>query len=310
MDNPEEMPPYPGDVEREFAAKDQENQYLRGRNFGLQDAAESNFMPRNDPNIIEYKLSSEELLERIEHYLRGDILKTRVNEQGQAETFYSVPTKKISVGLYKNNKTKQIYIVDEHPEEKVEGEWNVISIFEKGEGSEFNESPVEDNYKPIILEEIKKGLQSKAKNPPISYIGMATREITDNSKMNLNEHGVQEIMNLLSMYINKETFLSWYKEERINEILADIGDAINKFLLINGKAMGLDSEYKKTKYPLIVITILHSIENAYRRALLGSENKGTREGILITQHQPQGNSYNSPLPPPKKKWSPFDKSTW
>lgn len=117
-------------------------------------------------------------------------------------------------------------------------------------------------------------------------------------------------MNLLSMYINKETFLSWYKEERINEILSDIGDNLNKFLLVNGKAMGLDTEYKKTKYPLIVVTILHSIENAYRRALLGSENKGTREGILITQHQPQTNSYAALPPPAKKKWSPLDKSTW
>ena len=296
-------------IEKELSNKDQENSYLRNRSLSMQDAVESNFMPKADTNVIEFKLSSEELLERIEHYLRGDVLKSRYGESNEIETFYSFPTKKITVSLFENIKSKIIYVVKEHTQEKNEGseDWEVLTIIQ-GEGEESEEIVVEDNYKSFLLEEIKKGL--KGKNKKFISKGNATKEIPDKDRINLNDYGVSEIMNLLSMYINKETFLSWYKEERINEIMADLGDELNKFLLINGKKMGLNTEFKKTKYPLMVITILHTVENAYRRALMGNENRGTREGILITQHQPQQGMGSMPLHAPKKKWSPFDKSTW
>ena len=299
------------DVAKEMASKDQENQYLKSRNFGLQDAVESGGLPRNDSNVIEYKLSSEELLERIEHYLKGDVLKTRVNENNEVESFYVVPTKKISVNLYRNEKTGRVYVIDEHPSGKEKEKWLLMSIFEKDEsGTGIVEVPIEDNYRDIILNELLHLLQSKAKNPPIKYLGFATKEVADPARINLNEYGVQEVMNILSMYISKETFLSWYKEDRIFEIMGDLGTQLNKFFLINSKQIGLDTEYKKTKYPMIIVTILHTVENAYRRALMGNENRGTREGIVITQHQGVGNQPFQQFSPPKKRWSPFDRSTW
>jgi len=310
-DDSEEGLPNFQDVERELASKDYENQYLRGRNLALQDAAESGFNPRPDANVIEYKLSSEELLERIEHYLRGDVLKKIINEQKQVESFYSVPTKKISVNVYRDNQTARVYIVDEHPTGHDKEEWDIISVFEKEEEGQMIETSVEDNYKSILLNELKRSLASKAKKPRITNLGLASKEVPDPKRINLNDYGVQEVMNILSMYITKETFLSWYKEERIYEILGDLGNQLNKFFLINSKQIGLDTEYKKTKYPLIIVTIIHAVENAYRRALLGSENKGTREGIIVTQHQGVGNQPYMPLPSPRKKsWSLLDRSTW
>jgi hypothetical protein len=301
-------------INREMVSKDQENQYLRSRSLQMQDAIESNFNPKQDANVIEFKLSSEELLERIEHYLRGDILKTRINENKQAETFYTTPTKKLSVNLYRDNQTGRVYVVNEHPTGKKEEDWDVISVFDPDEGDaeKVIETPVEQNYKLFILNELQTILKSKAKKPRVISLGIASKEIQDNSRINLNEYGVVEVMNILSLYITKETFLSYYKEERIYEICGDLGNQLNKFFLINSKAMGLDTEYKKTKYPLIIVTILHSVESAYRRALLGNENKGTREGILVTQHQGVGNPQNyQPMPTSKKKsWSPFDKSSW
>lgn len=302
-----------GAIEKEIQDKDVENSYLKNQNLGLRDSVESNFLPKQDTNVIEFKLSSEELLERIEHYLRGDILKSRINEHGEAETYYAVPTKKITATLFQNKKTKAIYVIDEHPQEndnkeELDKNWEILSLIE-GKGEEAQELIIEDNYKKILLEELKKGL--KAKKKTFISKGHTIKEVPDKARINLNEYGVSEIMNTLSMYINKETFLSFYKEERINEILADIGDKLNEFLLINGKLMGLDTEFKKTKYPVMVVTILHAIESGYRRALLGSENRGTREGIIITQHQPQlGNQMPMQIPVSKKKWSAFDKSTW
>ena len=301
------------DIEKQITSTNDENSYLRNKVLSMQDVVESNFLPKTDSNVIEFKLSPEELLERIEHYLRGDTLKSRTNEEGESETFYSVPTKKITVTLFENKRSKIIYVIDEHPEEKNPDNkkdiqnWELLSII-KGKGKKAEEIIIEDNYKNFLLEELKKGLKEKKK----TFIskGHATKDVLDKSRVNLNEYGIAEIMNTLSMYINKETFLSFYKEERINEIMADIGDKLNEFLYINGKLMGLDTEFKKTKYPLMMVTILHSIESSYRRALLGNENRGTREGILITQHQPQQGMNLMPMQTPKKKWSPFDKSTW
>ncbi len=306
------------DIEKEMLLKEEENSYLKSRSLGLQDAVESNFIPKADSNVIEFKLSPEELLERIEHYLRGDILKSRMNEDKELETFYTNPTMKITVTLFQSKGSKIIYVVNEHPidnsqsrdnkEKEDYKDWEILSMIQEGKkGEESEELIIEDNYKKLLLEELKKGLTAKKK----TFIskGHATKEVVDKSRINLNEYGISEIMKTLSMYINKETFLSFYKEERINEIMADIGDKLNEFLLINGKLMGLDTEFKKTKYPLMIVTILHTIESSYRRALLGNENRGTREGILITQHQPQG-ANNMPMQTPKKRWSAFDKTTW
>ena len=300
------------DIEKTMSEQELENSHLRQKVLGLTDAVESNFVPKGDTNVIEFKLSPEELLERIEHYLRGDILKSRKNETEELETYYSSPSKKITVSLFENIKTKIVYVIDEHHQERIEGEeqnkhWEILSLIE-GEGEQAEEMVIEDNYKGFLLEELKNGL--KAKKKLFISRGHATKEVLDKSRINLNEYGIAEIMNTLSMYINKETFLSFYKEERINEIMGDIGDKLNEFLLINGRLMGLDTEFKKTKYPLMIITVLHSIESSYRRALLGNENRGTREGILITQHQPQQGLNQMPMQAPKKKWSAFDKSTW
>ena len=300
------------EIEKQMSEQELENSHLRQKVLGLTDAVESNFVPKGDTNVIEFKLSPEELLERIEHYLRGDILKSRKNETEELETYYSSPSKKITVSLFENIKTKIVYVIDEHHQERIEGEeqnkhWEILSLIE-GEGEQAEEMVIEDNYKGFLLEELKEGLESKKKK--FISRGHATKEVLDKSRINLNEYGIAEIMNTLSMYINKETFLSFYKEERINEIMGDIGDKLNEFLLINGRLMGLDTEFKKTKYPLMIITVLHSIESSYRRALLGNENRGTREGILITQHQPQQGLNQMPMQAPKKKWSAFDKSTW
>ena len=154
-------------IEKEIRSKQDENTYLRNRNLGLQDSVESNFLPKQDTNVIEFKLSPEELLERIEHYLRGDVLKSRTDDSGQLETYYSIPTKKITVTLFENIKSKIIYIIDEHPkedsnDEEVYKNWEILGIIE-GEGGEVQELMIEDNYKNFLLEELKKGLKGRKK---------------------------------------------------------------------------------------------------------------------------------------------------
>ena len=49
----------------------------------------------------------------------------------------------------------------------------------------------------------------------------------------LNAYGVQLIINLISFYLNRNTILSNYKEERIYEILYDLGNEIADLIYIN-----------------------------------------------------------------------------
>ena len=56
---------------------------------------------------------------------------------------------------------------------------------------------------------------------------------TDTDLIVLNDYGVQLIMNLISFYLNRNTILSNYKEERIYEILYDLGNEMADLMYIN-----------------------------------------------------------------------------
>lgn len=91
----------------------------------------------------------------------------------------------------------------------------------------------------------------------------------DTDLVTFNEFGVSAMMEIVSKYIDRNTLLSYYKEDRINEILADLGDELILFILCNHVKMGMDTYFKKTKFRMIVITTLHIIESSYRRSLHG-----------------------------------------
>lgn len=99
-----------------------------------------------------------------------------------------------------------------------------------------------------------------------------------------NEFGVSSLMEILHRYIDKNTSLSWYTEERIYEILGDIGDEMILFIECNYEKMGMDTYFKKTKFRLIIATTLHTIESTYRRALRGNTFTELNRSTLVTQN--------------------------
>ena len=206
-----------------FDQVSEENKALRNKNLDLTSSmVGSNFNSAEEPTLIHYQLETEKILERIEHFLRGDKIKVR-----DGDVYYETPK--------------------------------------------------------------------------------------DKKLINFNEYGVAELMRIISMYVTKETFLSNYEEERINEILADLGDALADFLYCNYENMGMDTKFKQTKFTLIVLNILHTIESCYRRALGGEEMKGLRQRAIVTQHSPMGNQMGGMGgigPIRKKKWHPFKRDTW
>ena len=113
---------------------------------------------------------------------------------------------------------------------------------------------------------------------------------------------------IMSMYVTKETFLSFYDETRINEILGDLVDALNNFLYCNYEKMGMDTKFKESKYTMICLNLLHTVESCYRRALDGAEQENLRKRAFVTESGGMGGQQRGMAP--RKKWRLFDKSTW
>ncbi len=120
-----------------------------------------------------------------------------------------------------------------------------------------------------------------------------------------NEYGVNSIMLILGNYIDRSTFLSFYTDEmRIYEILADFGDELASFIYCNYEKMGMNTEFKKTRYQITVITILHAVENAYRRAIRGQTSKDINSSQIFTQSDVLGG--RRVMSAQKKAWyNPF-----
>ena len=137
--------------------------------------------------------------------------------------------------------------------------------------------------------------------------GKETEEINEELVL-FNDYGVNAIMSIIGNYIDKNTILSYYDEMRINEILADLGDEMANFIYCNYEKMGMDTEFKKTRFQLTVITILHSIESTYRRSLRGKTMEDLNSSRIFTQMDNLGGSRTAM--PIKKKFNPFKPGTW
>lgn len=147
------------------------------------------------------------------------------------------------------------------------------------------------------------------------YIGtdkngdIAWKEQRDKDLVPLNEYGASLFMEVITKYLDKNTPLSYYNEERIYEILGDIGDELALVVFCNYEKMGMDTYHKKTKFRMLVITSLHVIESAYRRAIEGRTSQDLNQSRIVTQSDTLGKSMPM-MPSRKKKFSLIDPRTW
>lgn len=133
----------------------------------------------------------------------------------------------------------------------------------------------------------------------------------DKALIPLNEFGVSLLMEVVTKYIDKNTVLSNYKEERIHEIIGDIGDELILVVYCNYERMGMDDPSKKTKFRLLITTTLHLIESSYRRAIGGETFTKLNESTIVTQSHSIGNRPNSPqMAPQRRKGSIFNPANW
>jgi len=99
----------------------------------------------------------------------------------------------------------------------------------------------------------------------------------------LNEVGVQEIMKILSMYVNRNKVLSDYSNEEINIKVFDFGRALNNLIFMRDYEMDMDTEEKRKNYDMLVNELKDIIHDTYKRALDGAEKRSLREMITVSQ---------------------------
>ena len=141
--------------------------------------------------------------------------------------------------------------------------------------------------------------------------GNVVWKIPDNKDLiPLNDFGVSLLMEVVTKYIDKNTVLSNYTEERIYEIIGDIGDELILVVFCNYEKMGMDSAFKKTKFRLLITTTLHLIESSYRRAIGGETFQKLNESKIVTQSDTLSSPVHPQMAIQKRRFNPIDPRTW
>lgn len=135
------------------------------------------------------------------------------------------------------------------------------------------------------------------------------KESDDDESRTLNDYGVNVMMETVTKYIDKNTVLSYYSEERIYEILADLGDDLVLVIYCNYERMGMNTYSKKTKFRILITTTLHMIESSYRRAISGRTMEETNQSRIVTQSDHLGHGAGV-AQSKKKAFNLFNPSTW
>jgi len=99
----------------------------------------------------------------------------------------------------------------------------------------------------------------------------------------LNSVGVQEIMKILALYVNRNKVLSDYTNEEINFKVFDFGRAVNNLIFMRDFEFGMDTEEKRKNYEMLVTEMKDIVHDTYKRALDGAEKRSLREMIQVTQ---------------------------
>ncbi len=181
------------------------------------------------------------------------------------------------------------------------------SSFQGGEGSNLIEYQLDPGDLLNRLEHFLRGEYISFDNDGNEYWAKQK----DKKLILLNDYGVSCIMSIIGSYLDKNTVLSTYDEMRINEILADIGDELADWIYCNYEIIGMDTDFKKTRFKLLVLNILHIVETAYRRAIGGQTREDLNSAKIFTQSDYIGN--RSPLNNPamsKKKFNLLRPSSW
>lgn len=125
-----------------------------------------------------------------------------------------------------------------------------------------------------------------------------------------NDYGVNVIMGHIRCYLNRNTVLSNYDDKRVKKICFDLANKLGDEIEMTYEILGMDTEHKRKKFPLIVLNIIHMVESAYNRALRGGERESLRTARQVTQTEPLGQGFGQPQMPKSNKFRLMNPKTW
>jgi len=103
-----------------------------------------------------------------------------------------------------------------------------------------------------------------------------------------NSFGVQLLMKLLSMYVNRNTILADYTDEEVRYKTLDFGNRINNLIFMKYEEIGMVDEDKRKEYPAIVGAMTDIVHSAYSRAKDGRERESYRKIVSVQQSSTSG----------------------
>jgi hypothetical protein len=134
----------------------------------------------------------------------------------------------------------------------------------------------------------------------------------EQSRVFMNDLGVNDVIRMIIIMINKHKFLSNYREEEVSKRVKMIVTELRVLIYNNYEDYGIDNDYKMNNYSMMVIALNSMIEDAYRRAIKGAEHRDLNQNRLVTQNemaQPQM-SYSPMMPQQNSRKSIFKPWTW
>lgn len=99
----------------------------------------------------------------------------------------------------------------------------------------------------------------------------------------LNDQGVQDVMRILSMYLNRNTILGNYTDEEVNDKVFDFGDRLNTLFYTKYEQIGLNTSEKRKSFEMLWGMLVDVVHSAYTRAIGGQERSSLREARQLQQ---------------------------
>jgi len=128
----------------------------------------------------------------------------------------------------------------------------------------------------------------------------------------LNNYGIQEVMRILSMYVNRNTILSNYSLEEIQFKIYDFGKELSDLFFMKYEVFGWKDNLEKRKnYPMLMREMIDIVHSAYNRALGGKEREIAHSNYQINQsEQINPNGVNVNVNQPMREKSLLNPTRW
>lgn len=166
--------------------------------------------------------------------------------------------------------------------------------------SMFASSPHDNLIKwQLELDSILQNVEHTLRGDKVTYVDGSIVWIPqkDPDKRQLNDYGVSKVMEILLMYLNRNTILSNYEEQEIRQKVYDFGNELKDLFYTQYEKMGLvvydkdgkvnerKSLEKRKIYPMLIRVLVDVVHSAYLRALHGEERKSLTTSRTVQQSE-------------------------